>query len=154
METNGTMVLGRFGLQAGNLMINPQLDGMKGLSAESIINSEKVAQQKINIGEDLETDQAVDDLLASCGESDCWLSYSSSTSENNRKRKRDDSEVTRLYSTPSKGVNHEMSLTKQLKEVADGKTGFEDDTELNNELMKFQIFNDIESITANNSIWQ
>jgi len=82
-----SQVLGRFGLQASSLMINPQLGGIRGLPTETLTLTTADRPRQIpppnesnKLAAAIETQQAVDHLFASCEDSENWTSYCGPTS--------------------------------------------------------------------------
>lgn len=139
-------VLGRFGLQASNLMVNPQLDGLKcpGLDStkenasssvsglENILNKEPTSTT--------ETENAVQNLFASCNDVNSWVSYQQRPDETDGKSAR-----SRGKGKKRKVGNNSKSWTKsretELEEAAFLKRmrgDDDDDEELQRELDKFQ----------------
>ncbi|PSN57037.1 hypothetical protein C0J52_01750 [Blattella germanica] len=142
-----SQVLGRFGLQASSLMINPQLGGMKGLPTDLVAKSLKTSSTRDNAGE---SERAVDDLFASCDDADNWASYPKQrkrhTNERRKKRKANRSNDesggrARLGSVDPDDFDEETTILKRMRETT-LETEFEEDAELNSELEKFRLLSE------------
>lgn len=146
-----SQVLGRFGLQASSLMVNPQLGGMKYLPTESENKSDK--KKSIPI----EDQRAVDSLFDSCEDAGNWASYSepkqtiSGTVQTNdeRKSKRKRQKVRKEQDTSTQ-VDRKIRNMKKLKKVVHKDLrDFEEDPELREELEKFRLITE----AAEEDIW-
>lgn len=139
-------VLGRFGLQASSLMVNPQLGGIKCLPNETENKTEK---KKV---EPIEDQRAVDSLFDSCEDAGNWASYSEPKPtvkpkpERKRKRKRQKVPDT---SSPDPETERERKALKKFKKFHKEFEEFEEDPELTKELEKFRLITE----AAEEDIW-
>ncbi|XP_069698841.1 uncharacterized protein [Periplaneta americana] len=143
-----SQVLGRFGLQASSLMINPQLDGMKDLPTNLTSSNQNVSSKE---DEAAEAARAVEDLFASCDDADKWASYPRpkrrNTNERRRKRKSTRSPNyetggrARLGPVDPDEMDEETAILKRMRE-SKLEPEFEEDLELSSELEKFRLISE------------
>ncbi|XP_034245018.1 uncharacterized protein LOC117647399 [Thrips palmi] len=170
-------VLGRFGLQASSVMINPQLDGIKGFpSAElsaswtgsaALPTARNPSPSSPSSPRLSEAQEAVNQLFASCADSDTWASYSCSSADtapapaaprpaartrtlcgHADRRKRPASGMVpmvpdvgprvRLSALGADHVDEEVTILKEIRD-ARLEAELQEDAELSSELEKFRL---------------
>ncbi|KAJ9575150.1 hypothetical protein L9F63_025900 [Diploptera punctata] len=152
-----SQVLGRFGLQASSLMVNPQLGGMKGLPTELVSQNLRNSTSTDNIAE---SQRAVSDLFASCDDADSWASYSKPRSRNSKERRRkrkyrtnDESGLkARLGAIDPDELEEEAAILKRMREET-LENEFEEDAELTSELEKFRLISQNASGCRDDDFW-
>ena len=125
-------------------MVNPQLGGMKALPTDLVSKSLRSSSSQDTAAE---SQQAVDDLFASCDDADNWASYPKPKRRNSmdRRRKRKSSNTNdesggraRLGPVDPDELDEETVILKRMREET-LENEFGEDDELNDELNKFRL---------------